>query len=204
MPANQQHGFLWEEEIKTKVFQVNAPAGYTDTHDIAKELNRFDSNETISIKVTGSGTVCMGDALRLFRYSPDETHTGIVVKYTQDGETKTLSGVVELNLSDREALWGSVTEEDVMGLDALVRSMPAGPRDPDIDLQIAAKKHALNAKSGAIRFNPKLDSKTQRRLQCSITNFATAPRLIRSSTSEALVRGVAIAASLVSGRRVRH
>lgn len=204
MPANQQHGFLWEEEIKTKVFQVNVPAGYTDTHDIAKEHNRFDSNETISIKVTGSATLCMGDALRLYRYAPDETHTGIVVTYTQEDDTKTLSGVYELNLSDREALWGAVTEDEVKELDSLVRSMPAGARDPELDRQIVAYKKALNAKSGFVRFNPKLDSKIQRRLQCSIPHFPSAHRLIRSSTAEALVRGIAITASLVSGRRVRH
>lgn len=204
MPANQNHGFLWEDEIKTKVFQFTAPTGYTDTHDISKEHNRFNPRENISIKVTGSGTVCMGDALRVFNYSPDEVHTGIVLRYRQDGDTKTLSGVYELDLDNRPLLWGSVTAEDIRALDSLVRSMPTGARDATLDRQISQLKKELNSKSGVVRFNPKIDSGSQRRLQCSIPNFAAIPALIRTSSVECVVRGVLIAASVLSGRRIRN
>jgi hypothetical protein len=204
MPANQNHGFLWEDEIKAKVFQFSAPVGYTAVHDIGKEHNRFNSRENISIKVTGSATVCMGDALRVFTYSPDEVHTGIVLRYSQAGDTKTVSGVYELDLDNRVLLWGGVTLEDVRALDSLVRSMPTGRRDTAIDQQISQLKKELNSKSGVVRFNPKIDSKSQRRLQCSITNFAAIPTLIRASSVESVVRGVLITASILSGRRIRN
>ncbi len=204
MPANQNHGFLWEDEIKAKVFQFSAPVGYTAIHDISKEHNRFNSRENISIKVTGSGTVCMGDALRVFSYSPDEIHTGIVLRYRQDGDTKTLAGVYELDLDNRALLWGSVTLEEVRALDSLVRSMPAGGRDEALDRQISQLKKELNSKSGVVHFNPKIDSKSQRRLQCSIPNFAAIPTLIRTSSVESVVRGVLITASILSGRRIRN
>jgi hypothetical protein len=203
MPANQNHGFLWEQDIKTNVFHCTHVAGYTDTHDIPKEQNPFNPRENISIKSTGSGTVCMGDALRVFNYSPEEQHTGIVLRYRQDADAKILTGVYELDLDNRALLWGGVTRDDVQSLDALVRSMPAGTRDADIDRQIGQLKKQLNAKSGVVRFNPKIDSKNQRRLQCSIPNFAAIPALIRTSNMDCVVRGVRICISVASGRRIR-
>lgn len=204
MPANQNHGFLWEQEIKTRVFEYTAQAGYTDTHDIDKTHNRFNPHENISIKVTGSGTVCMGDALRVFGYSSEDVHTGIVIRYIQEDDTKVLCGVYELDLDNRALLWGTVTEEDIRSLDALVRSMPPGERDATLDQQIRERKRELNARSGVVRFNPKIDSGTQRRLQCSIPNFAAIDALIRTRSVECVVRGVSIQSSIASGRRVRN
>lgn len=204
MPANQNHGFLWEDEIKRKVFEVTAQTGYTDTHDIDKAYNRFNPRENISIKVTGSGTVFMGDALRVFNYSPEDLHTGIVLRYRQDADSKVLTGVYEVDLDNRSLLWGEVTADEIRSLDSLVRSMPPGRRDEILDRQIAERKRELNARSGVMRFNPKIDSGTQRRLQCSIPNFASIPALIRTASVDCVVRGVLIVASVVSGRRIRN
>lgn len=204
MPANQNHGFLWEDEIKTKVFQCTAQTGYTDTHDIDKTHNRFNPRENISIKVTGSGTVCMGDALRVFSYSSEDVHTGIVLRYRQEEDSKVLCGVYELDLDNRALLWGTLTAEDIQSLDTLVRSMPPGARDAALDRQIKERKRELNARSGVVRFNPKIDSGTQRRLQCSIPNFAAIDALIRTRSVDCVVRGVLIVASIASGRRIRN
>jgi hypothetical protein len=204
MPANQNHGFLWEAEIKTKVFQITEAARYTATHDVDKQRNPFNPRENVSIKVTGSDTVCMGDALRVFSYAPEDIHTGVVVRYTQDDTTKRLTNVYELDLDNRQLLWGDVTREDIVSLVGVIRSMPPGPRDPVLDAQITQMKTALNAKSGVMKFNPKLDSKTQRRLQCSIPGFADVPGLIRMSTTECVVRGIHIAMTIASRRRVRR
>jgi hypothetical protein len=204
MPENQQHGFLWESEIKTKVFGLIGPDPYTAVHDVDRSRNSLNSNENVSIKTTGSETLCMGDALRVFCYEEGVEHTCIAIRYDQGAEQKTLTHVYELDLMQRELLWGRVTKEDIEALDTLVRSMPSGQRNPDIDRAIKEKKAELNARSGAVRFNPKIDSKTQRRLQCSIPKFATYPALLKSVTAEPLVRGIQIAAFVLSGRRVRN
>jgi len=204
MPANQSHGFLWESEIKTKVFGILGPDPYTAVHDVDRSRNTLNPNENVSIKTTGSDVLCMGDALRVFSYDEGVEHTCIAIRYTQDAEQKTLTHVYELNLMHRDLLWGHVVKEDIAELDALVRSMPPGRRDPGIDRAITMKKRELNAKSGAIRFNPKLNSTTQRRLQCTIPKFPTYPGLITSVTTEPLVRGIQIAAFVLSGRRIRN
>jgi hypothetical protein len=204
MPENQQHGFLWESEIKTKVFGLTGPDPYTAVHDVDRSRNTLNPNENVSIKTTGSDTLCMGDALRVFAYEDGVDHTCIAVRYAQAAEQKTLTQVYEIDLMQREMLWGSVTKGDIERLDTLVRSMPAGSRVAEIDRAITQTKKELNAKSGAIRFNPKIDSKNQRRLQCSIPKFPTYPALIKSASTEPLVRGIAIGASILTGRRVRN
>jgi hypothetical protein len=204
MPENQQHGFLWESEIKTKVFALVGSDQYTAIHDVDRSRNIFNSAENVSIKTTGSDTLCMGDAARVFGYEEGVEHTCIVVQYTQNIGRKDLIHVYELDLTARGTLWGQVTKEDVDSLNNLVRSMPPGARDSEIDRTITQKKNELNAKSGAIRFNPKLDSKTQRRLQCSIPGFKTYASLIKTSTSNPIVRGIAITSSIYTGPRTRN
>lgn len=204
MPESQKHGFVFENDIKTTVFRVTSPCGYTEAHDIGKKDNPFDSNENISIKVTGRTTVDLGDALRVYGYSTAEKNTMVVAKYEQEPERKVIRGVYEIDLNCRDVLWGSVTEQDIRQLSDLVKSMPHGVRDATIDKAITKMKKELNAKSGVIKFNPKLDSKDQRRLQCSIPKFASCSGIILSSTTEPVLRGVRIVDSIASGRRVRN
>jgi hypothetical protein len=203
MPESQLHGFTWENEVK-RVFAVDAHADYTATHDIPKEVNPFNSMENISIKTTGSSTICMGDPLRIWDYSDAEINTGIVLRYRQEGGVKRLERTHEITLNNRALLWGSLTREDIAELDALVRSMPRGSRDVAIDAAISEKKKELNAKSGIVRFNPKIDSKVQRRLQCSIPNYESTVGLIVSTTPGSVVRGVAISETIDSTSRVRN
>jgi len=204
MPENQQHGFLWESEIKTNVFGLVGPDPYTAVHDVDRSRNTLNPNENVSIKTTGSDTLCMGDALRVFAYEEGVDHTCIAIRYIQGAGQKTLTHVYEIDLMQRELLWGRIVKEDIEALNGLVRSMPRGPRDPAIDRAITAKKKELNAKSGAIHFNPKIDHTTQRRLQCSIPKFASYPLLVKSVTTEPIVRGIQIAPAVPSGRRVRN
>lgn len=204
MPESQLHGFTWENEVKQKVFAIDTTADYTATHDIPKEMNPFNSEENISIKTTGSSTICMGDPLRIWDYSDAEVNTGIVLRYCQEGGVKRLERTHEITLNNRALLWGSLTREDIAELDALVRSMPRGSRDAAIDAAISEKKKELNAKSGVVRFNPKIDSKVQRRLQCSIPNYEAAEGLIKTTTLGSVVRGVAISETIDSTSRIRN
>jgi hypothetical protein len=202
MAAVQNHGFLWEEDIRRDVFNLQGHhEAYTAVHDIPKECNRFNPRETISIKTTGGGRVDMGSALRLVSYDPTEEHTAIVVRYRQEGDEKVVASVHELILDDRQLLFGEVTEAEVRALDALIRAVPPGPPPADVRAAIHHVKRDLNAKSGVVKFNPKLDSRTQRRLQCSIPKFNTYPALCRSSTVLPFVRGLPIRARFFSPPR---
>ena len=208
MPANQDFGFIIDNEVVTNVF--NAPRGaYTSIHDIPKEHNRFDKNENVSVKsVSEKGSPGMGSALRIWDYDPTEKHTAIIVVYDQRGDRKVITRVVEISLDDKVALFGSLTRADIVRLDDLIRSVPHGQISGELHTQMHTLKKELNARSGLIKFNPKVDKKTQRRLQCSLPKVSelrfNAPHLIRSDVAGAIVRGMAIIASALSGPRIRN
>ena len=208
MPANQDFGFIIDSEVVTNVF--NAPRGaYTSIHDVPKEHNPFDKNENVSVKsVSEKGSPGMGSALRIWDYDPTEKHTAIIVVYVQTGDRKVITRVVEISLDDKAALFGSLTRADIVGLDDLIRSVPHGQISGELHAQMHSLKKELNARSGLIKFNHKVDKKTQRRLQCSLPKVSelvfNARHLVKSDVASAMVRGVAIVDSAVSGPRVRN
>lgn len=208
MPANQDFGFIIDSEVVTNVF--NAPRGaYTSIHDVPKEHNKFDKDENVSIKsVSEKGSPGMGSALRIWDYAPTEKHTAIIVVYVQRGDRKVITRVVEISLDDKVALFGSLTRADIVRLDDLIRSVPHGQISAELHTQMHTLKKELNARSGLIKFNPKVDKHTQRRLQCSLPKVSelvfNARHLVKSDVASATVRGVAIVDSAVSGPRVRN
>jgi hypothetical protein len=204
MPESQLHGFTWENEVKRKVFNMDTSIGYTSIHDIPKEFNCMNCNENISIKTTGSGTLCMGDPLRIWDYSDDEIHTGMVLRYRQEGGVKRLVSTREITLNNRALLFGSVTREEIVALSDLIKSHPRDRRDPAIDAEIVRVQKELNAKSGIMQFNPKIQTKIQRRLQCSIPNYESAEGLITATADGPVVRGVPITEVIDSTPRARN
>jgi hypothetical protein len=207
--ANQGHGFAWENAITQGVFHVGAQP-YTATFDIPGEENPLTPGENISIKVACADKAECGDAYRIFNYEQNPV-TMIHLQWRQaDPQTKQLTRVREFSLggaATHRALFGDVTDEDIRGLVQMIRAIPAGPVSAEAKAAVHAEKNRLNAKSGGIRFNPKMDSHGQRRLQCSIPHLseflAANPDLLISDTTEPLVRGVPIPATMAGGPRQR-
>ena len=209
--ANQGHGFTWETAIKEQVFKNTKKYPYTAPFDIPAEDNTFNSSENISIKTACGDKAECGDVMRIFNYK-DHIVTMVVVQYEQVTPTqKKIMRIREIALGGaalHAILFGSVTAEEVKGLVDLVHTLPHGPGNDDIRGAVHAEKDRLNAKSGAIRFNPKMDSKGQRRIQCSIVHLTQLleahPEMLLSSTTEPLVRGHAICATIESTPRQRN
>jgi hypothetical protein len=206
---SQSHGFFWENHIKTKIFGITEKSSYTCIHDISKEQNRFDESENISIKTMGGDTLFLGSALRIFEYSPDEKHTCMVIVYRQREDKKTVSRVVEFSLDRKDVLFGTVTAADILELEHMIRSLPKSGRVPKSAREESeAKKKDMNKRSTAIQFNIKIDSQTQRRLQCSIPKFdafltKNADIVLLYDSPEPMVRGMPIPHVLASTRRKR-
>ena len=208
--ASQAHGFIWEDAIKRNVFHLTEVLPYTAIFDVPAERNPLNPQENVSIKCAGGDKAECGDAGRIFTYR-DAVVTLVHAQYSQrDEQTKALDRVREFSLGGAEThriLFGDVTQEEVNHLRQMIHAVPAGPIAAATKAAIHAEKSRLNAKSGAIRFNPKMDSKKQRRLQCSIPKLsaflAANPNLLISDTTEALVRGISIPATIASARRLR-
>lgn len=199
---SQRHGFLIENEIRANVFRLTEKAKYTDVHDIDKRNNIYNSNENISIKtITGNGSLCMGCPRRIFLYSESEIHTCIIVKLKQDSDKKVITEVFEMSLDNKRLLFGDLTIDDIQEYMTYIRKIPCGKVDLNTKREIHQKKDELNRKSGIIRFNPKVDSDAQRRVQCSISNVKKHSEII---SYDPVIRGITIKSSYDSAIRKRN
>ena len=206
MPESQQHGCIWEDFIKKNIYQVSQRIPYTAKFDIPKELNIHNPDTNLSIKTTQSKSVDMGDALRVFENN--EKTQLLVIRYKQDGEKKKLQEVSLCEMPSQETLFGSITKEEIETLVKMIKAVPKGKPNESHLKEIHLYKEKLNQKSGYIHFRPKLDSSSQRRLQCSIVDFETLlqknPQLILEKNKEGKLFNCFIPLELDSCRRRRN
>jgi hypothetical protein len=209
---SQAHGFIWERDILQNVFQAPPQQSYTSIFDLPAEHNPLVDGENISIKAFGANTIDLGDAMRIFNYEQVPSVTLIAIRYTQlTPQTKRIRDIYELRMGGPDAhaiLFGRVTRDDISQLVQMLRAIPPGAGNEALRQAVHAKKEELNNKSGVIRFNPKMDSGSQRRLQCSIPNLSGIveqhPSLLISHTNAAAVRGQPITATIHSAPRQRR
>jgi len=206
MPESQQHGCIWEDFIKKNIYQVSQRIPYTAKFDIPKELNIHNPDTNLSIKTTQSKSVDMGDALRVFENN--EKTQLLVIRYKQEGEKKTLQQLSLCEMPTQETFFGTVTKEEIQTLVTMIKAVPKGKPDESRLKEIHTYKEQLNTKSGFIHFRPKLDSSSQRRLQCSIVDFEnllqTHPQLILEKNKEGKLFNSFIPKELDSCRRRRN
>ena len=216
MPASQAHGFTWERDLLTKVYQAPeselATLSYTAKNDLPAAMNRRDPGVAVSVKTSGNPkSVDMGSALRIFDAvsSGEKLHMTVIFYAQEDTTTKRIREIIEVDITDaREPLFGSLGRSDVEALDAVVRAVPQ-KRSPTAEEHAAiySLQPALNKRAGAIQLRPKCDSQ-QSRLQCSFNHFdtflATHPTRVIHRGIAADFRGASIQETISSTRRVRH
>jgi hypothetical protein len=205
MSASQQHGFDFQKIIENQVFGLtNLEQSYTAIHDIPKERNNLNPNENVSIKVTGTNSIGMGDPLRIYDYPSTEKHTALVIYYQQIGDRKVVKRTTEFSLDDKTSLFGDIKREEIENLVHQIKSVPVGIPIGELN---SHRKRINNitkeiSKRSAIKFNSKIDSKNQRRLQCTITSIP--PSILLHSEDSAIFRGIQFTDHVVSGTRIRH
>lgn len=206
MTESQAHGFTWETFIKEKIYNVPDKAAYTRKNDIDSNENTFD-NCAVSIKTSGSVSVDMGDARRIFEgTSSGEPYRMIVIQYTQDETHKNLKAILEIDLTNsHQELFGDVSYQEISTLHETLKKIPAGlPQNKDY-LEIS---DTMNKRMGALSVRPKVDSKKQRRLQCSFNNIehfcSVYPTRALYKNTEGIFKGIQVVKSILSGRRIRH
>jgi hypothetical protein len=111
MVQSQSAGFIFENIVREKVFELPVEPNNTEIHDISSELNRFDTSENVSIKTTGSNSIDCADILRIYDYDHSEKNTIIVIKYKQFEATKKIINIYEIdfNREMHDLLFGSLT-----------------------------------------------------------------------------------------------
>jgi len=212
MVQSQSHGFiLAENPIRELVFDIPSESNNTDTHDIPSEKNKFDSNENISIKSTGNLNIDCGDILRFFNYDMEKKNTIICVKYEQIQDTKVIKKIYEIiyNKEMHNYLFGTITKEELEEYVKFIKSIEHGKCIKETkEKYLSEKKRLQKNHNMQIIISPKVDSKSQRRVQCSIPAFDNnLKKFITYSSSNDkpnVIRDIEIPVSIISKPRIRN
>lgn len=201
----QQHGLVFEQWVRDTFFDGYRPRSYTQKWDIPASANTRFGSVPVNPKATKFGTpVDLGDALRQFRI--DEPFILVVGFWQQVGDEKRFVNIVAPRVTPERwrQLWGPVTLADLERLEAVVKDRSLSPEQ--------ARAAALKIKNAppftqaTIVVNPKIDSKTQRRLQCSLRFNDLFEHLVpggnREAQAEPALWGVAFPHAVASKPRV--
>ena len=173
MTAVQSHGEYYED-LKTRQFtgfgkkeldkKKKDVGGYTSPMDIPKGLY---SDTDKAIKTTKGNKVDCGDILR--RMSEKE-YEFVVGQWRQKGNNKVFHTEYVFNITpeDYDKLWGDMTYELVEEFDTFIKSIPEGKEaQQSTKKERTQRKKNISDKNALMVIHPKVDSKKQRRVQCS-------------------------------------
>lgn len=162
--VRQNHGFIFENWVKVTCAKKSKGYGYK--WDIPKEWNPTAHDGPISVKsIKWGSSICLGDAIRQYDIYIDFT---MIVGFWDKVDRKIkVIDIVEVPITNStwRSLWGNISIDNLEELDKIIK-------DRDIhyeDVRTNAKQYKDQLSNSIITLNPKIDSKVQRRLQCSIS-----------------------------------
>jgi hypothetical protein len=208
---SQAHGLFWDNEIREKVFGLPSCKNDTKKYDICCEENKYNSNENISIKTSSSNSIDCGDILRFFNGDFTNKYTIILIRYSQIDELKKIKEIIELdyNINLRNYLFGSINQDILTKYVNIIKSLPHGLVSDETKNMYKNLKNKLQEEYKMnINISPKVDSKSQRRVQCSIPKLDKImelfPDIIISRTKKSIIRDIEITSSINSSARKRN
>lgn len=170
MAEVQLHGFDFENWLKNRFFE-KFNISYSSKWDIPKEFNKLRTvpekfrNLSVSIKTCKNNSpIGFGDALRQFHI--DEDFLLIVGFWEQSGIYKNFvsAEAVKITANEWRNLFKPVSNKDLQILDSIIKDKEKHYSE----VRKMAKELKKSFPPTKIILNPKIDSKDQRRLQCSL------------------------------------
>jgi hypothetical protein len=170
MPEVQLHGFDFENWIK-QTFFANLTVSYSYKWDVPAEFNSLEivpqefRHLPVSIKTCKNRSpIGFGDALRQFKN--DEDFLLIVGFWEQNGINKNFVSVEAVKITAQiwRNLFQPLTEKDLKLLDVTIKNKETHYAE----VRKLAKEIKKSFPPTKMVLNPKIDSKIQRRLQCSL------------------------------------
>ena len=168
----QAHGNSYESDvIKERTgytkdeYDALKGGGYTDEFDLVSGLI-VDYNG--SVKSTGNNTIDCADIQKKMEH---KEYTLIVGQYDQVGDSKVFHTEYTFYITpaDYRVLWGKMKKEHIDAFVGYVKSIPKG-KEAQQETKVARKvfKEEIEDKQALYTINAKVDSKSQRRVQCSL------------------------------------
>ena len=210
---SQSHGLIWDSEIREKVFKLPKCINDTKKYDIDCSDNIYCPDENVSIKTTCSANIDCGDIQRFYNndFTENKYTNIIIIIYKQDANIKKIIEIIEFKYNEeiRNFLFGTITKEEIEEYNKYIKSIPRGRVSPEIKTNYIKMKQELQSRHNMfINISPKVDSKSQRRVQCSIPKiyelFARFPSHVISRTDKATVKNVEISSMISSTKRIRN
>ena len=174
MSKNQLHGKFFELDFLKQFYRLN--------EELIKKIPNnsiFDLplgnyiKENVSIKTTKSKCICLGDVKRIFHYI-DNLNRGekiklFILEYKQQGVFKNLKFIYEFDFNENfyKELFRNIQLSEIENVVQFIKSIPNGKASDSCKKEYKKMCKILSVNSGKIKYNPKVDSKNQRRLQCS-------------------------------------
>jgi hypothetical protein len=208
MVEEQQHGFAFQNRVlelakKLSPDRIHHLGAYTGKWDLPPELNPNPQLGPISIKTAKwNSSICFGDACR--QYQIDHIFTLVIGFWERVRDEKRIVKIVSVAVKPNvwASLWNPITLTDLMRLDRQIKDKKLTYKEARMLARNALKAPPFS--NSIFRVNPKIDSKKQRRLQCSLTqqNFFRhlAPEIIPQKEEAPSLWGVRIS-SLPGGPR---
>lgn len=171
----QKHGFGFESWIRREVFEITAEENYGRKWDVDSDgakkslLPKAMHGLPVSIKTCGwGGPVNLSDAIRQMTINEDFVMIVGFWDQASEGEKNfTAIRAARFKLADWKQLWRSYDLDSVLSLDRAIKDMSITSEEAH---EIADKWKLKNKPKDklCLRINPKIDSKKQRRIQCSL------------------------------------
>jgi len=175
----QNHGVLFEDSIIRAItglskdeYQSKLENAYTASMDVVKGI---DSEADYSIKVSKDGkSIGCGDILRFIRHCRDGEFTMVVGAWRQiTPAVKRYDTIYEFHIrpADYATLWDRITEQVMQPFVDYVKSIEPGKAAQMANRKLwKERRQAIydTYGQGLCAIDAKIDSKNQRRVQCSI------------------------------------
>jgi hypothetical protein len=208
----QNHGVLFEDSVIRAItglskdeYQALLENAYTASMDIVKDV-KSDANYSVKVSKGGKSIGC-GDVLRFIRHCRDDEFTMVVGAWQQLTPTvKRYNAIYEFNIkpADYATLWSSITEEAMQPFVDYVKSIAPGK-----EAQLANRQEWKQRRQaiydtygqGLCAIDAKIDSKNQRRVQCSIKIDKLIESGIEYSKYETEYKGIKLPYEQDSGPR---
>jgi hypothetical protein len=210
MPRSQEFGFHMENLVRVMIHKLQPKLNDTKIHDIPMEDNKFNK-ETESIKTTKMNSIDCSDVLRFYSYDMKDPHVMVVFRYKQIGLKRKIHEtlVLRYNSECKKVLFGNITDTEIKALDSYVKSIPHFGCTSEHRKTYKKMAEDMKEKSGGwISYAPKVDSKTQRRVQCSIRKLddflKKYPQFIISRTPDCSLHGITLETEHDFGPRIRN
>jgi hypothetical protein len=208
----QNHGVLFEDSIIRAItglskdeYQTLLENAYTASMDVVKGI-KSDTNYSVKVSKDGKSIGC-GDIIRFIRHSRDDEFTMVVGSWQQISPTiKQYNCIYEFNITpaDYTKLWNRITEEVMQPFVDYVKSI-----EPGKPAQLANRKIWKERRQaiydacgqGLCAIDAKIDSKNQRRVQCSIKIDKLIDSGIAHSKYETEYKGIKLPYEQISSPR---